>query len=158
MWEIFQLIQDSALATSLRASRWVYPLVNAAHIAGLALLFGAIVPMDLRLAGAWRSRVSVQGLARVLLPVAISGLVLTLITGALLFSVAAVRYAEMGLFQLKMALLLAALVNALLLNRAARSWVEEDQRAEPLSFKLASVLSIAIWTAIILCGRLIAYF
>lgn len=40
----------------------------------------------------------------------------------------------------------------------AGSWAEEQRRVKPLSFKLAGVLSIAIWTAIILCGRLIAYF
>ena len=48
-------LEATALATGLRNSVWSYPLVNAAHILGVALLVGSIVPLDLRLLGAWRS-------------------------------------------------------------------------------------------------------
>src|SRR3546814_3617112 len=41
-------LQNLEPVAALRASRWVYPLVNTAHIAGIALLFGAIAPLDLR--------------------------------------------------------------------------------------------------------------
>src|SRR3546814_3716465 len=39
-------LQNLEPVAALRASRWVYPLVNTAHIAGIALLFGAIAPLD----------------------------------------------------------------------------------------------------------------
>ena len=48
-------LEATALAAALRNSVWSYPLVNAAHILGVALLVGSIVPLDLRLLGAWRS-------------------------------------------------------------------------------------------------------
>lgn len=48
-------LEATDLATTLRGSVWAYPLVNAAHILGVALLVGATVPLDLRLLGAWRS-------------------------------------------------------------------------------------------------------
>ena len=48
-------LEATPLATALRGSVWVYPLVNAAHILGVALLVGSIVPLDLRLLGVWRS-------------------------------------------------------------------------------------------------------
>ena len=70
--DVLSALQDAALVGALRRSRWVYPLVNAGHIVGLALLFGAIVPLDLRLLGLWQ-RVSLGVLARTLLPVAIAG-------------------------------------------------------------------------------------
>jgi hypothetical protein len=63
--------------------RWTYASVNAAHIVGIALLFGAIVPLDLRLMG-WRRTVPIGTMARVLLPVAIAGLA-ALVAGLALF-------------------------------------------------------------------------
>ena len=53
LMEILAGLEGSALAAGLRGSKWVYPLVNAGHIAGIALLFGAIAGFDLRLMGAW---------------------------------------------------------------------------------------------------------
>ena len=70
-------LQDMALPAALRASRWVYPVVNTGHILGLALLFGAILPLDLRLLGLW-PRLPMRPLSRVLLPVALCGLALSL--------------------------------------------------------------------------------
>ncbi|MGH6930129.1 MAG: hypothetical protein ACREEV_17565, partial [Dongiaceae bacterium] len=77
-------LEGSALATALRGSTWVYPLVNAGHIAGIALLFGAIASFDLRLMGAWRL-VPLDGLSRVLVPLAATGLVIAAVAGSLLF-------------------------------------------------------------------------
>lgn len=53
--EILGDLQNLPWVAALRASRWVYPLVNTGHILGLALLFGAIIPLDLRMLGFWRS-------------------------------------------------------------------------------------------------------
>ena len=41
-------LEATALSQALRASIWLYPLVNTGHVVGIALLFGAIVPLDLR--------------------------------------------------------------------------------------------------------------
>ena len=84
-------LQATALSRVLRASLWLYPLVNTAHLVGIALLFGAIVPLDLRLAGCWKS-VPLQPLARTAVPVAVAGLLLALATGALLFATRPLDY------------------------------------------------------------------
>ena len=63
-------LQASELSQTLRSSIWLYPLVNTGHVVGIALLFGAIVPLDLRLLGCWAS-VPLDHLARILIPVAI---------------------------------------------------------------------------------------
>ncbi len=63
LMEILAGLEGSALAAGLRGSKWVYPLVNAGHIAGIALLFGAIAGFDLRLMGAW-PRVPLETLAK----------------------------------------------------------------------------------------------
>jgi hypothetical protein len=49
-------LEATAVAQFLKASRWTYPLVNAGHILGIALLVGAVVPMDVAscAGGRWR--------------------------------------------------------------------------------------------------------
>ncbi|KZY33546.1 hypothetical protein A3731_20415 [Roseovarius sp. HI0049] len=128
---------------ALRASRWVYPVVNAGHILGSALLVGAIVPMDLRL---------LRGDARpfqMLRPFAIAGLCLAALCGVMLFAVQAEDYAANSWFRVKMALLALAVANAVahlrLLDRPA-----PRQR-------VAAGLSLVLWLTILFCGRMIAY-
>lgn len=44
-------IEGAALARTLRGSGNPYMVVNAAHILGIGLLLGAILPLDLRILG-----------------------------------------------------------------------------------------------------------
>lgn len=154
-----EALQNTEWASALRVSYLAYPLVNAGHIMGLALLFGAIVPLDLRLMGFWPS-VPLAALARVLLPVAIAGLLIAIGFGLLLFSVSAVKYAGMSVFWTKLAIIAGAIANALFLHRSA-AWegaVAGPDGPLPLRLKIGALLSIALWIGAIICGRLIAYF
>ena len=156
--ELASALQDTGLATALRQSFWVYPLVNAGHIVGLALLFGAIVPLDLRLLGFW-PKVPLAAMGRILLPVAIAGLLLAVPTGALLFSVRAAEYAAMPLFGIKFALIACAIANALLL-RLSLAWTVHEQSelaGTTPRLQLAGALSIGLWLAAITAGRMIGY-
>lgn len=151
-------LQDWAPVAHLRNARWTYAAVNTAHIVGIALLLGAIVPLDLRLMG-WRRTVSIGVLARVLLPVAIAGLVLAITAGVALFSIRAIQYAGTTLFQVKMALVACALANALLLHRA-KQWEAEQEIVDtlpPARLRVAGALSIALWLSVIACGRTLAF-
>lgn len=152
--ELLAALEGSAFATSLRGSTFVYPLVNTAHILGIALLFGAIVPLDLRLIGAWR-RVPVPVIAHVLVPVAGTGLGIAVVAGALLFSARATEYAASGLFQAKMAVLVLALVNL----AAVHALGFTRDMAEPHRLRaLLGVGSVGAWAVVILLGRLVGYF
>lgn len=158
MLEWLAAIQDLAPVAALRNSRWTYAVVNASHITGIALLFGAIVPLDLRLIGSWR-QVPIRALAKVLLPVAAFGLTLAIAAGVLLFSIRAVQYAGMTLFQIKMALVACGIGNALLLRRAT-AWEKaayETGAMPPGRLRAAGALSIALWLSVIVCGRMLAF-
>jgi hypothetical protein len=157
--EALTALQNLEPVAALRTSRWVYPLVNTAHIAGLALLVGAIAPLDLRLLGAWRS-VPLHLLAQVLQPVAAAGLALAVAAGLAMFAVSATKYAATPVFLVKLVLIAAALANAVLLRRHP-DWIlarVPGLAAEPSTrLKAAAGLSLGLWLAIILCGRFIAY-
>ena len=152
-------LQDLPFVAELRNSRWSYAIVNASHIVGIALLFGAIVPLDLRLIGCWRS-VSIRALARVLVPVAAAGLVLAICAGALLFShVGRCNTPAPTLFQVKLALIACGVANALLL-RQAKQWeaaAAVTGAAPPLRLRIAGALSISLWLAVIVCGRMLGF-
>lgn len=151
-------LQDSTLSQLLRSSIWLYPLVSIGHVVGIALLFGAIVPLDLRLMGLFR-RVPLEHLANTLVRVAVTGLMLALLTGSLLFATRPLDYVAEPLFGIKLGLLGAAVVNALVLRWTPR-WREESVgRMEPPlpAWRLHGLLSVMLWLGVIAAGRLIGY-
>ena len=138
---------------ALRESVLAYPLVNAAHIVGIALLFGAIVALDLRLIG-WKSAAGPSdAVARLLLPVAIRGLLLAIAAGLLLFATDARAYVASPLFQAKMLLVALAIGNALWLRRIDWRGSRPNRRVA-----LAAAASIMLWLGAIVLGRLVGYF
>ncbi len=151
-------LQDTGLSSLLRSSIWLYPMVNTGHVVGIALLFGAIVPLDLRMIGCWKGT-PLDQLARTLLPVAIVGLVLAVTTGSLLFATRPLDYVVEPLFGIKMMLLGAALLNALWLRRSPQWRLVSVAAAAPprLAWRVAGILSIVLWLSVITAGRLIGY-
>lgn len=151
-------LETSGLSQVLRKSAWLYPIVNTAHVLGLALLVGAITTLDLRLMGFWR-RIPVATLARPVIPVAATGAVLAIATGVLLFITRASRYAENPYMQAKLAIIALALVNLALLHRS-RAWHFARDGVEAgtgLRLFLAGLLSLLLWIAALVAGRMIAY-
>jgi len=150
-------LQETGLSQALRASLWLYPLVNTAHLLGIAMLFGAIAPLDLRLMGLWK-RVPLEPLARILLPMAVGGLTLAVATGALLFVTRPRDYVVEPLFAIKLALILAAVVNALRL-RSSAAWrrLRMDGGETSRACRIAAIVSLLAWLGVITVGRLIGY-
>jgi hypothetical protein len=139
-------LQSSDLAGFLRQGRWSYAAGNTAHVLGIALLVGAIVPLDLRLIGLWPGA-SKAALTRVLAPMAALGLVIAASAGMMLLSVRATEYAALWVVQAKLALIALGLVNAVWLHM-----VSSGGRV-----RLHGALSLAIWLAVLISGRMIAF-
>lgn len=151
MIEFLGDLQDSVLAQNLRHSQWTYPAINAAHILGLALLVGSILPMDLRLTGLRRLSTPHEVVA-ILRPVAATGLALAVITGSLLFIVQARDYTALPVFWLKVTLVLLATSNALIHSLRP---IDSYPRYRQI---IAGTLSLILWPTALLTGRLIGYF
>ena len=143
MTEALAALEATALAQHLKASRWTYPLVNAGHVAGIALLLGAVVPMNLRRLG-WVTGPDPAAVVAFLRPFAVAGLVLAAGCGALLFIAQAGDYAANLWFRLKMGLLALAMVNA--------AW-----HLGALPSRGVAALSLALWPLVLISGRMIGY-
>lgn len=156
--EFLSVLENSGLATTLRHSLWVYPMVNAAHILGIALLVGSIVPMDVRLMGAWPN-LPPGTLAPLLLPFAIAGLMIAVLSGAMLFVVQPSDYAAQPLFWFKLGLILLGTLNALAL-RASPAWADQlsgSNSSVAARVKVAALISLVVWVSALVSGRMLGY-
>ena len=155
---LLETLELSSLAGAMKHSLWLYPIVEITHIAGFALLVGTVAAFDLRLLGFARSS-SIRALERSLLPWAWVALLLIVPSGVAMFSAHAGDFAGNPAFRVKLLLLLAAGLNALLFHAGVfRSVAAWDQHVPtPRAAKFSAVLSLAIWIGVISCGRLIAY-
>lgn len=149
-------IETSALAEYLRASRYAYPFVNAAHILALAALFGSILALDLRLLGLF-AQAPVEPLARVLPWIAATGLGLAILTGAALFSVQPFDYLAHPVFPVKLALIATGAVHALWLHRSPGWAIAFDRGVISPRLRASAALSLLVWTCAIVAGRLLAF-
>jgi len=138
-------------AAALRGSRWGYAAVNTAHVLGIALLVGAVVPLNLKLMGAWPG-VAREVAARLTVPVAAGGLALAASAGVLLFSVRAGEYAATPLFQAKMALVTLGAAAAL-----AGTVGGVHRRGGKAAARTHGAVSLACWLGALVCGRFVAF-
>ena len=153
-------LEATAVAGALRGSVWAYPLVNAGHILGVALLVGAMLPLDLRLLGAWRS-VPLAPLWRVLTRTAGAGLGLAMVCGILLFITRASEYVASGLFISKMVAVGIGTANVVALRMLvpeATAPMRSALEKPPVRVQLASGISLAAWLTALILGRLVGYF
>lgn len=141
MNEIAAALEATGLAQHLKTSRWTYPLVNAGHLLGIALLVGAIVPMDVAIL---RGRGTAA--ARMLRPWAVAGFALAVVCGAMLFVTQATDYVTSDLYRLKMGLLVLLALNAAV-----------HLRATAAGLRRTAVVSLVGWPTVLLLGRLVGY-
>ena len=155
-------LEASGLGQAMRQWLWLYPSVEVVHLVGIALLFGSIAVLDLRLLGLSR-HIPVRVLARHVLPWTAASFVLIIPSGFLMFTAHASEFIESEVFILKMLLIMAAGLNAALFHaitfRTADVWDTEEMRRlpPPPSARLAGALSLLLWISVIACGRLLAY-
>ncbi|MBS8240582.1 hypothetical protein DYI22_08685 [Marinobacter lipolyticus] len=156
MQEIAILLEQTAPAVALRESVWLYPLVNAGHLLGIALVVGGIVPLDLRILGLW-PKLPLVWFWRALRATVATGLTVALTTGLLLFVTRASDYLASSFFLGKMAILLLSLANAAFVAARYPLAVYAERGVSP-GLKLCALLSLSGWCLVLLLGRLVGYF
>ena len=152
-------LEATAAATAMRQSLWLYPIVEILHIIGFVVLVGSAAMFDLRLLGLSR-QLPVTGMERHLLTWARASVFVILPTGGLMFIAHAGEFAGNPAFRLKLLFLVLAALNAALFHLRPFKQVAAWDRGEraPLAARVAACLSLVLWTGVIACGRLLAYF
>ena len=140
-----QWLEQTSLSVVIRESAWAFPIIESVHVLGLCL-FGLAILMDLRVLGVALTRVPATEIAADLAPWMRAGIVVMIVSGILTFLNAPVDYYSNPVFRIKVVMLLLVGVNA----RAFRAGLWK--RAA-----FGGGISLALWAAIILAGRMITY-
>jgi uncharacterized membrane protein len=146
-------------ATTLRESQFAFPVIEGAHLLGLAFIMGPVLMLDFRLVGlAWRDQ-PVSKVAQTFVPYSLGGAVVMFVTGIVLFCAEAVKCYQSGWFRIKVILLAAAGINALYFHTKTQStWRAWDDRVVlPASARAAGIISLVVWAGVLLAGRWTAY-
>ncbi len=142
-----------------RETPWVIPSAQAIHIATLGIVLGAVLMIQLRVLGVSGRNQTLAATAKRLTPWIWYGVLVLLLSGAVMIFAEPDRPLLSNVFMLKMLLVaIALIITAILQLRLARdpeAW--ERSGGMKLLGRSAAVTSLALFVAIVFAGRLTAY-
>jgi hypothetical protein len=156
---LLKSLETSTLAGRIRDSLLLFPLLESAHVFALALVFGTIGVIDLRLLGLASASRSFRHMSSDILRWTWAAFALTAVTGGLMFLTNATVYYHNFYFRAKMVLLLLAGLNMFVFEMTAGRKTEHwhTEPSAPRPGKTVAVLSIVIWISVIFMGRMIGF-
>lgn len=143
-------LQATPLSLFVSTHFWIVPALQVVHLLAIASVVSSAFMIDLRLVGLVRGEQPASEFATRFLPFIWWALPVLLTTGALLISAEPARSLENPSFGIKMALLAGAISVTLVYQRRGAGF-------GPLSRLAVGLVSVALWTGIVLAGRWIAY-
>ncbi len=149
-------LEGTGAAAAVRRSLWLYPLASVLHVLGVGLLLGAILALDLRLLG-WAPTIPARPLARLLVPIAASGVLLQIPSGAVMLLADAAALLGHPLMLAKLALVAVALGNVVLVHRAAGPGLVALDGPLPAAVRRGALISLVSWPLVAVAGRAVAY-
>jgi hypothetical protein len=158
MESFFLWLEELPISLTIAESQsiWGFPLILFLHSIGIALTAGPATMMGLRILGV--ARPMPLSSLRTLFRFFWAGFVMNVITGTLLFMMAATRTGYKPMYYAKLTFLLFALLTL----RPIRAVIESDLVGSdsdiPSRVKTMAALSLLLWAGVITTGRLIAYF
>ena len=159
MLSVCQWIHDTPLSIAIRESIWVYPILNVLHCAGILLVAGSIIVVDLRLLGFGMRQSPISSIVGQVVPWTLGGFGFMFITGSLLAWSEPVRLYHSLFFPWKLVFLAIAGLNAFLFHygvyRSVGAW--DSSSPTPRRARLAGVVSIVCWICVIAAGRAVGY-
>jgi hypothetical protein len=128
-------------------------LVRLAHIVGMALFFGGVAMLDLRLLG-WGRALPFRPVAENVLPYLYVTFAITFITGLLLFFYDPVHVGSHAYFVPKLLLLLLGMGVVASYRRKRFGEAFRPGAVMPASARLAGLVSLVLWSGVVICSCL----
>ena len=152
-----QWLRATPASQWINTSTWIWPLCESLHFMGLSLLVGITGFFDLRLMGFFK-RVSI-GAARDLMPFALIGFAINVVTGLVFLTGLPEQYARNPVWWYKVGFLMLAGLNALFYETRLSATVLAlgPGSDTPTAVKLIGLVSLVSWFAVLYCGRMLAF-
>ena len=150
-------LKSTSISELIRFYPWLWPICETIHFVGLALVIGIAGMFDLRLMGFMR-RVSVSAV-KDLMPWAIAGFAMNLVTCIVFFVGAPDQYVNNPAFWAKVFFIVLAGFNAMVFETTlgARVLTLGPGEPTPASFKLVGALSLLSWLGVLYWGRMLPF-
>src|SRR4029078_12458294 len=129
------------------AGVWAYGVINLTHILGVSSLFGAVLVLDLRLLGFWRT-VALAAISRPTVPIAAIGFAIAAASGICMLATNGTDYAGNPFIYIKFPASGRGLINVALLNfsSAWRARKDRELSLKELShLRLVGGVSLMCW-------------
>ena len=155
---ILASIQSSAVAEWMRATNPAMQVVESAHVLAAVMVLGTVLIVDLRLLGLTDPQRALTSVSRETLPLTWIAFALAVVTGSLMFTTSAQNYFANAAFQLKALALLGAGLNMAVFQIFSTRGIAVWDRGRPArAARVAGVLSLLLWAAVVLLGRWIGF-
>jgi len=152
----FEWVNNLPISRYIGESALIYPVVQAVHLVFLALLFGGIMMVDLRLMGTGLTTQTTADLERQARPWVLWGLVGMILTGTPQLMQNATREYHSEFFWYKMYLLpLVLLLHFTVRRRIAAA---PEGSVSPFAAKAVGGVSMLLWVMIAISSRFIGLF
>ena len=153
LFNFFDQLEQSFIGETIRNSIWMFPVIEAFHLIGLAILGGSILVGDLRLLGLLLSTKPINYVIGQTTLILKLGLIILVSTGIPLFLSEAIKCYYSRAFWIKMSALLIGLVFLFFIrNPIGLSAVKDNTK-----LKLIGFISISIWAIVAGSGRWIGF-
>jgi hypothetical protein len=147
---------STSFAVWLGSSTWRIAGLLSVHLFGLTLLLGSVLITSLNLLGLFQRYKPASRLRGEVRPVLLTGLALSMVTGALIFTGGAQPYYEGYWFRLKMVLLAITLLFHFTVYRAVST--APAGRMSTLTYRATGACLLMLWFSVAWAGRAIAFF
>ena len=152
---LFTWFEDSWLGEGIRASAWLFPVIESMHLLALAVIGGSVLAVNLSLFGLGLGRRSAAQVWRDTWPWFAGSLATMLTTGFLLFTSEAVKLYYHIAFWVKMSALLTAIVFTATVQRPTA--LADPERVTPWRSRAVGLVSLLLWSVVGAAGRWIGF-
>ena len=151
--EIFQELETTAIGEAIRQSYWLFPVVEAVHLVGLAILGGSVIVVNLRLLGFCLTSQKASSIANGTKPFLIAGLLVMFATGIPLALSEMIKLYYNFSFWVK----ISALTIVLVYTFTIYGRIASNDAVNPMLRIAAALISLALWFTVAGAGRWIGF-
>ena len=146
----YQWLEHNSWIIAMDSSKYFSALLEVCHYFGFFLLIGATAVVDLRLLGIGARNQKLKQLAEQVSGMMWTGLIVSLLSGFIMFAGSATQYYSNAVFYEKVVVVLLAIAAGVIIDRNVPHW--DQLPSAPAAAKILACASIALWIGAILLG------